>query len=125
MAKPTKPDNSSPLQSTVNSAVTVTNKLLHPNLMPGNRKGIKGLRIKRVSITRLEKASLTILNREIDCLLEKSYAGKLSKDDSVSLRDYIRTIRDLRKDEDVTLNRFSDEDLDKLANSVKKKADLV
>ena len=96
-----------------------------PAVNPIKRKSRAGRGIKRVNLNRLEKAGLTVLQREINYLLDKSFTGKLNKDDSISLRDYLRTIRDLKRDEDSQLSKLSDEDLDKLANSVKKKADLV
>ena len=72
-------------------------------------------RTKRVDISSLEKRATTVLDREINYLLDASHGGKLCKDDSTCLRDYLKTIRDLKKDEDEYLDSLSDEDLAKEA----------
>ena len=66
---------------------------------PVKKKSKAGRSLSTVNLDRLEKASKTILQREINNLLDASHKGKLSKDDSASLRDYIKTIRELKKDQ--------------------------
>lgn len=75
-----------------------TSKPIVAQVDPPKKKSKAGRSLSNVNLDRLDKAAKTILQREINNLLDASHKGKLSKDDSLSLRDYIKTIRDLRKD---------------------------
>jgi hypothetical protein len=67
-----------------------------------------------ISLDDLLGKSLLILYREIRNLLIESSGGKLDKDSSQNLRDYIKLLNELKTKEKDVLNTLSDEELEKL-----------
>ncbi len=58
---------------------------------------------------------LLILHRETKNLLEESKIGKLDKDSSQCVRDNLKLIMELKKQEKAVLDNLTDEELKKLA----------
>ena len=57
-------------------------------------------RTRKVEFASLEKRAKTVLDREINHLLDLSYDGKLDKEAASSLVNYLKAIRELKKDSD-------------------------
>ena len=72
-------------------------------------------RTRKVDMEYLEKRAKTVLDREINHLLDLSYNGKLDKEAASSLVNYLKAIKDLKKEEEESLNNLSDEQLAKIA----------
>lgn len=75
--------------------------------------------IKRVSLERLHKQALNVLSREVKGLLKISYHDALTPMQAKALCDYMKLIRELKKQEDDELNELSDEELEKLLKEKK------
>ena len=73
-----------------------------------------GKRSRNVDLTKVQKRLLTILDREIAQLMRLSYKAKLNKDDSASLTNYLRLVKELRKADEVDVGAMTDAQLEKL-----------
>ncbi len=60
---------------------------------------------------------MNVLARETASLLMLSHKQKLTKDESVALTNYLKLIKDLKKEEDAGMENLSDEELEKLAGT--------
>lgn len=73
-----------------------------------------------IDLDELYDKTKTILYREIRCLLEQSSAGLLNKDASQSLVNYIKLIKELRKEkrleDEEALSGLTPDELKALAN---------
>jgi hypothetical protein len=66
-----------------------------------SRKGGGAQRAKNVEIDWLHKRVLTVLDREVYCLMRDSYKWKkLGKEDAQSLVNYLKLIREIKKEEE-------------------------
>lgn len=59
-------------------------------------------RTRTVDINNLEKRAKTVLDREINHLLDLSFDDKLDKEAAASLIGYLKAIKELKKDSDET-----------------------
>ena len=57
-------------------------------------------RTKKVKLALLRKQALTVLSRDIGYLMDDSYKRPLAKDESYSLVNYLKLIKELEKIED-------------------------
>lgn len=81
------------------------------------RKHRAGMSIKHIDLEKIHKRLLNVLSRETAHLLELSYKGKLEKDDSASLTNYLKLLKDLKKPkEEAAEVNLTDEQLEKIAN---------
>lgn len=71
-----------------------------PLKSPKQRKSRAGKSIKKAKMDKISAGLKAVLAREMEHLLVLSHAGKLGKDDSISLANYLRLIKDLKKIED-------------------------
>lgn len=71
-------------------------------------------RIKKVNLDRLTKKAVHILDREIDYLFTLSKNHKLEEEDAKSLREYLKLLKQLQKEDNTPI---SISDLEKIANS--------
>ena len=71
--------------------------------------------LKKVNLDLLNKKFMTSLEREANNLLDLTYNGKLEKEDAISLNNYLKLVRDLKKLEDEALLDLTDEELEKIA----------
>lgn len=78
--------------------------------------------IRRVSIDKLCRRTLSILSRDIQFLAELSLTEPLSDKQASTLIGYIKLTRELKKQEDMELANMSDEQLNKLAKRNKSRA---
>ena len=86
---------------------------LKPNKKP--RRPRSGLSIRKFNLHKSHQKIMTILDREINHLMMDSIKGKLSKDASASLVNYMKVLADLKKIEAEALEEMSDEQLAKIA----------
>lgn len=85
--------------------------------MPIKKKKSRQKRsLKGLNFDQLHKKLTTILERDIDHLLNISFAEKLNRDDSTSLVNYLKLFKILQKDEADNIANLTDADLEKLAN---------
>lgn len=70
--------------------------------------------LKAVDLEQLEKKLLTVLEREVHHLLDLSLALKLEKEDALSLGNYLKLLKTLKKTDDI--DNLSDAELQKIAN---------
>ena len=70
---------------------------------------------KKVSLSRLKKQLMTCLERDTLHLMDSSFAGKLSEEESSDLRGYLKLVKELMKDEAKENELVSDADLEKIA----------
>ena len=63
------------------------------------RKSRKGLSLRKINLDKVHVKLLNSLARDVDALLMESRQGKLTKDDAVSLINYLKLLKDLRKDD--------------------------
>lgn len=85
------------------------------------RKHRAGLSLKNVNLDKVHKQLLNVLQREAQHLLVASHAGKLDRDESVSLIDCLNTVLKLKKLEETEAESLSDEELTVIAASKKPK----
>ena len=71
---------------------------------------------KQVNLDHVQRRLFNVLSRESLHLLDESYKGKLDRDDSVALSNYLKLMRDLKAQEENEMENISDEELEKLAN---------
>lgn len=80
------------------------------------RKSRKGSSLKRVNIDRLDKKLMNILDREVNNLLKLSGVTSLEKDDANNLINYLKLIKNLKKESYIEEETLTDEELEKIAS---------
>jgi hypothetical protein len=80
---------------------------------PGKKKRV---RLKKINLNDIQKKLMNILARDTNHLLKLSEPDKLTKDDSLSLVNYLRLLKQLQKDTADDLDNMTDAELEKLAN---------
>lgn len=77
------------------------------------------LSLKSVNLERLQRQLENVVGREAVHLLKLSHEGKLDKDSATAACNYLKLIKDLRKEESKNLEDLSDEELEKLQKNGK------
>ena len=72
--------------------------------IPASTPKICKRRTRKVDLDNLEKRAKTVLDREINHLLDDSYDGKLDKEGAICLVNYLKAIQALKKDEDPAIH---------------------
>lgn len=86
---------------------------------PKKRASRSELSLKKVNLDRLQRQLENVLSREALHLLRASFTQKLDRDSSNSACNYLKLIKELRKDESKDLESLSDEELEKLQKNAK------
>jgi hypothetical protein len=85
------------------------------NQDPIKRKSRAGLSVKRVSLDKVHKKLMVVLERDTNHLLRKSLVEKLSRDESGALNNYLKLIKELRGIEKEKESELSEADLAEIA----------
>ena len=88
------------------------------------RKSRKAVSLKKnIDFDDYERQALTVLAREMECLLYLSSGikvpqglSKLNRDDSLSLKEYLKLIKELKKLDVADESNYTDEELKSIAN---------
>jgi|SRR5271166_3930212 len=92
---------------------------IQTNLPKKRKKSRKGMFTVPVNLNKVHHRLLNILNRDVVHLMESSFKGVLTKDQSASLVNYLKLIKTLKELEKEKLSEMSEEDLEKLVESEK------
>lgn len=82
--------------------------------LPKKRKTRAGQSVKNVNLDAEYKKLLNCLARDTKALLTKSHAGALPKEDALTLTNYLKLVKELKKSDDEHLSQLSDSQLKEL-----------
>lgn len=90
-----------------------------PNVLKNpkkTRKSRKGTSLKRVNVDRLDKKLMNILDREVNKLLKLSALSGLEKDDANNLINYLKLVKNLKRETEQLENNLTDAELEQIAS---------
>ena len=76
---------------------------------------VRSRRLRKSSLNKIQNRLITVLVRETESLMDLSFNHKLDKNDAASLVNYLRLLKEMRKDEEDKNKNLTDEELEKIA----------